>query len=68
MSHDNIALSIEGDLADTVELGMRTEEALAEAAANLSDAESRFVKLCRSPLSLPPPRAIWNEAMNPHYS
>ena len=46
---------IESELSDALELGLNAEEALAEAAGLLSEAEMRFVRLSRSMPSMPPP-------------
>jgi hypothetical protein len=55
MRNENIIEAIESQLADAVELGMNTEEALADTAGLLSEAEARFVRLSHPSLSLPPP-------------
>jgi hypothetical protein len=46
---------IETELFETLELDLDTEEALAEAAGLLAEAEARFVRLSRSMPSMPPP-------------
>jgi hypothetical protein len=55
MRNENIVEAIESQLADAVELGMNTEEALADAAGLLSEAEVRFVRLSHPGISQPPP-------------
>lgn len=47
---------IESDLSDALELGLNAEEALAEAAGLISEAEARFTRLSRPMPSMPPPR------------
>lgn len=47
---------IESELSETIESGLNADEALAEAAGLISEAEARFVKLSRPALSVPPPR------------
>ena len=57
MQSDNpIRELIESELSDTLEAGLNAEEALAEAAGLLSDAEARYRSLLRSMPSMPPPR------------
>ncbi len=51
-----IRVSIESDLSDAQELGLDAEEALAQAAWLISEAEARFTGLSRSMPSMPPPR------------
>ena len=46
---------IESELSDVLELDLDTEEALAEAAGLLSEAEARFIRLSRPYPSVPPP-------------
>jgi F0F1-type ATP synthase membrane subunit b/b' len=53
---ENRRESIESELADALELGLDAEEALAEAAGLLSEAEARFVRLSHPAPSVPPPR------------
>jgi tryptophan synthase alpha subunit len=55
MRNENIVEAIESQLADAIELGMNTEEALADTAGLLSEAEARFVRLSHPAISLPPP-------------
>ena len=55
MRNENIVEAIEAQLADAIELGMSTEEALADAAGLLTDAEARFIRLSHPGASLPPP-------------
>lgn len=47
--------AIEEQLTHTVELGHDTEEALAETAGLLAEAEAAFVRLSHPRFSLPPP-------------
>jgi hypothetical protein len=57
MQNDNsIRELIQSELSDALELGLNAEEALAEAAGLISDAEARFVRLSRPLPSMPPPR------------
>jgi hypothetical protein len=57
MQNDNsIRELIQSELSEAVELGFDTEEALAQAAGLISDAELTFVRLSRSMPSMPPPR------------
>jgi hypothetical protein len=57
MQNDNSMRElIETELFETMELGMNTEAALAEAAGLISEAEALFVRLSRSMPSMPPPR------------
>jgi hypothetical protein len=57
MQIDNrIREQIETELSDALESGLNTEEALAEAAGLISDAEARFRQLLRPMPSMPPPR------------
>ena len=57
MQNDNpIRELIESELSDALELGLNAEEALAEAAGLLSEAEARYVRLSRAMPSMPPPR------------
>jgi len=56
MQNEKIRELIETELSETIEAGLNADEALAEAAGLISDAEARFVKLSRPALSLPPPR------------
>ena len=53
---ENLRESIESELADALESGLNTEEALAETAGLLSEAEVRFVRLSLPAPSVPPPR------------
>jgi hypothetical protein len=55
MRNENIIEAIELQLLDAVELGMNTEEALADTAGLLSEAEARFVLLTHPGNSYPPP-------------
>jgi tryptophan synthase alpha subunit len=55
MRNENIVEAIESQLADAIELGMSTEEALADAAGLITDAEVRFIRLSHPGFSLPPP-------------
>jgi tryptophan synthase alpha subunit len=55
MRNENIIEAIESQLADAIELGMTTEEALADTAGLLSEAEARFLRLSHPGISLPPP-------------
>lgn len=53
---DKLRESIESELSDALESGLNTEEALAETAGLLSEAEVRFVRLSHPAPSVPPPR------------
>lgn len=54
---ETIRETIESELSDALESGMNTEEALAEAAGLLAEAEARFVRLSHPAPSVPPP--LW---------
>lgn len=56
MQNDKIRELIESELSDALELGLDAEEALAQAAGLIAEAEARFVKLSRPSPSVPPPR------------
>jgi hypothetical protein len=56
MQNENIRDLIESELSDALELGLNAEEALAEAAGYIAEAEARFVRLSRPAPSMPPPR------------
>jgi hypothetical protein len=56
MKNEQMRELIESELSETIELGLNAEEALAEAAGLISEAEARFVRLSRPALSVPPPR------------
>ena len=47
---------IESELSDALESGLNAEEALAETAGLLADAEVRFIRLSHPAPSVPPPR------------
>jgi hypothetical protein len=49
--------TIESELSDALESGLNTEEALAETAGLLAEAEVRFIKLSHPAPSIPPP--LW---------
>ncbi len=53
---ENLRELIESELSDALESGLNTEEALAETAGLLSEAEVRFVRLSHPAPSIPPPR------------
>ena len=53
---ENLRELIESELSDALESGLNTEEALAETAGLLADAEVRFIRLSHPAPSLPPPR------------
>lgn len=56
MQNDNVIREgIEARLLQSVELGADTEEALAETAGLLAEAEAAFVRLSHPRFSLPPP-------------
>lgn len=56
MQNDNVIReAIEAQLISAVELGFDTEEALAETAGLLAEAEAAFVRLSHPRSSLPPP-------------
>jgi hypothetical protein len=56
MQNDNVIReAIEAQLISAVELGFDTEEALAETAGLLAEAEAAFVRLSHPRFSLPPP-------------
>ncbi|HEX4384791.1 MAG TPA: hypothetical protein VH083_17655 [Myxococcales bacterium] len=55
MRNENIIEAIESQLADAIELGMSTEEALADTAGLIAEAEARFLRLMHPGVSLPPP-------------
>jgi hypothetical protein len=55
MRNEKIIEAIESKLADAIELGMSTEEALADTAGLIADAEARFIRLTHPGVSLPPP-------------
>jgi hypothetical protein len=55
MRNDNIIEAIEAHLATALELGLDTEEALADTAGLISEAEARFVRLSHPGSSFPPP-------------
>lgn len=55
MRNENIVEAIEAQLADAIELGMSTEEALADTAGLLTDAEASFIRLSHPGISQPPP-------------
>jgi hypothetical protein len=56
MQNDNVIReAIEARLIQSVELGADTEEALAETAGLLAEAEAAFVRLSHPRFSLPPP-------------
>jgi len=55
MQNEKIRELIESELSETMESGLNADEALAEAAGLISDAEARFVKLSRPVFSMPPP-------------
>ena len=56
MQNEKIREAIESELSETLELGLNAEEALAEAAGLISEAEARYVRLSRPAPSFPPPR------------
>ena len=56
MQNEKIREAIESELSETLELSLNAEEALAEAAGLISEAEARYVRLSRPALSFPPPR------------
>ena len=57
MHNDNpVRELIESQLSEALELGLDAEEALAETAGLLSEAEARYVRLARAMPSMPPPR------------
>ncbi len=56
MQNEKIREAIESELSETLELGLNAEEALAEAAGLISEAEARYVRLSRPAPSMPPPR------------
>ncbi|HUJ24646.1 MAG TPA: hypothetical protein VLW85_01405 [Myxococcales bacterium] len=47
--------AIESELFDVLQLDQDADEALAQAAGLIAEAEERFVKLARPALSKPPP-------------
>ena len=47
---------IESELSDALETGLNAEEALAETAGLLAEAEVRFIRLSHPAPSVPPPR------------
>ncbi len=53
---ENIRETIESELSEALESGLNEEEALAEAAGLLAEAEVCFVKLSHPAPSVPPPR------------
>jgi hypothetical protein len=55
MQNEKRIEAIETQLRDAVELGFDTEEALAETAGLLAEAEGSFVRLSHPSVSLPPP-------------
>jgi hypothetical protein len=55
MRNENIVEAIESRLADAIELGMSTEEDLADTAGLIADAEASFLRLMHPGISLPPP-------------
>ena len=56
MQNDNVIReAIEAQLISAVALGFDTEEALAETAGLLAEAEAAFVRLSHPRFSLPPP-------------
>jgi hypothetical protein len=56
MQNDNVIRdAIEERLLQSIELGADTEEALAETAGLLAEAEAAFVRLSHPRFSLPPP-------------
>jgi hypothetical protein len=52
---ENVREQIESALSDAIEAGLNTEEALAEAAGLLAEAEVLFVRLSHPAPSVPPP-------------
>lgn len=54
-NENQIQEAIESNLSDTLMLGLDAEEALAEAAGLLAEAEARFVRLAHPGVSVPPP-------------
>jgi hypothetical protein len=52
---DKLREIIESRLFDILQLDQDAEEALAEAAGKIAEAEERYVKLSRPALSKPPP-------------
>ena len=57
MRNDTIAETIQSELADTVALALSAEDALAETAGLLCEAEASYVRLSHPGLSQPPPAA-----------
>ena len=58
-NHNHSRDSIEAQLSSTLETGMDTEEALADAAGLIAEAEAAYVRLSHPGLSLPPPPRAW---------
>ncbi len=52
---ENLRESIESRLSDALESGRNAEEALAETAGLLAEAEVRFIRLSHPAPSVPPP-------------
>jgi hypothetical protein len=55
MRNDTILEAVESRLVDAVALALSAEDALAETAGLLSEAEARFVQLMHPGVTLPPP-------------